>query len=289
MGRTGMVLKQSDVWAVGVIAYIMLTGTPPFRGREHKDILAAILRTEVKFPSKVDLSDGFKDFVMKTLVKRPKKRLTAQQALQHDWVTGNSASEAQVDKDILKCLKQFTYQSQLKKKVSRLLAENMGADSKEKIRKHFDTIDESGDNRLDQSELAQLLIKLGTAEDKAMEEAAQMLGNADESSDGKIDFLEFSTIWQRKLLTVNDKYIRAVFNVLDNDKDKYITEEELKGMFEGLDDEGAARMLAEVDTNDDGKISFEEFKRAMKEETGRGLGENALLHGGVEDGLNEDL
>ena len=55
-----------------------------------------------------------------------------------------------------------------------------------------------------------------------MDEALEMLKNADEGGDDRIDFFEFSTIWQRKLLTVNDKYIRAVFNVIGNQREKKI-------------------------------------------------------------------
>jgi len=292
--RTGAILKKSDVWAVGVIAYIMLTGTPPFRGREHKDILAQILRSDVSFPSKIPLSKGFKNFIKQTLVKRPRRRLNAEEAMTHDWVVANDSSEnapsdRSVDKDILKCLKQFAQQTKLKKRVSRLLAANMGEDSQQKIKKHFQSIDEDGDETLDRKELAELLIKLGTPEDEAMDEALQMLKNADESADERIDFFEFSTIWQRKLLTVNDKYIRAVFNVIDNDKDRYITVDELRGMFQGMDLKEAQDMIDEVDADNDKKISFEEFKKAMKEEPAKNLGHNALLHGKVEDGLNEDL
>merc|ERR1712062_220171 len=101
-------------------------------------------------------------------------------------------SERSVDKDILKCLNQFAAQSQLKKRVSRLLAANMGEDSQQKIKKHFQSIDGDGDETLDKHELAKLLIKLGTPEDEALDEAVKMLKNADATEDGKIDFFEFS-------------------------------------------------------------------------------------------------
>merc|ERR1712096_353872 len=84
--------------------------------------------------------------------------------------------------------------------------------------------------------------------------------------DGEIQFEEFATVWQRKLLSVNNKYANAVFKVLDHDGDGFIDAEELKQVL-GLDDDTAiSAMISEVDTNKDGKISLDEFKAAMKED-----------------------
>jgi serine/threonine protein kinase len=110
--RTGAILKKSDVWAAGVIAYMMVTRHAPFEGKNPNDtegIYEQILRDEVQFPKKVNLSDGFKDFIKKTLVKSPKQRMGAQEAMNHKWVLGHAG--------ILEYLKQPTVRSQLKKRI----------------------------------------------------------------------------------------------------------------------------------------------------------------------------
>jgi len=279
--RTGEILKRSDVWAVGVIAYIMLTGTPPFKGRRTQDILEEILTKPVSFAPRRKLSHGFKDFVRKTLKKPPKKRYNTEQALKHPWVTGEAASEDVTEEDVLKCLKQFAYQSKLKKLVSRLLAENMGEQPRKKIKEQFKKLDVNGDGSLDEQELIKLLRTLKqTKEEDIPEEAKKMIMEADASGtqDGEIDFEEFATIWQRKLLSVNDNYIKAVFQVIDHDKSGWVELNELTDVFDKIKADELSEVLKEVDADGDGRISFQEFKDAMKEsiEDGNGISNDGI-------------
>jgi len=271
--RTGEILCKSDLWAVGVIAYIMMTGQTPFKGRRHADILAEILTKPVRFPKSVKLSSSYKEFVRAVLKKPPARRVTVDEALRFAWIKGEQTSDETIHEEVLKCLKQFNYQTLLKKKVSNLLADNMGQEPRLKIKGHFDKLDSSGDGYLDEHELCVLLKSLDKSLDtpQAERQAKQMLQQADSvTEDGKIDFEEFAAIWQRKLLTQNDSYIKAVFKVLDTDGDKKISLSELKGIFKTGSDEEFEAMLQEVDTDGDGFISYEEFKVAMKEKIEQG-------------------
>jgi len=293
--RDGKSLKKSDLWAVGVIAYIMLTGTPPFKGRRHNDILTEILTKPVTFPAKHNLSESFKRFVRKALKKPPGRRMSVDEALKHDWVLGKSAPDTSVHKEALKALRQFKYQTKLKKKVANLLSTNMGKEPEAKIRGHFEKLDTSNDGYLDLDELVQLLLELDgqISKDEARKQAANMMNQADRGKDNKIDFEEFATIWHRKLLSVNDKYIKAVFKVLDTDESGGITVDELMEVFESDDAAGMQNVLREVDTDGDGVINFAEFRSAMQEKIEKGdVGTgDAVLVGSVnaEDALDMDL
>merc|ERR1719334_438909 len=63
--RTGAVLKSSDIWCIGVIAFVLMTGRPPFNGRSNNEIFSAIIKKKVKFPPNIKLSKGFTAFVKK--------------------------------------------------------------------------------------------------------------------------------------------------------------------------------------------------------------------------------
>jgi len=266
--RTGAMLKASDIWAIGIIAYICLTGTPPFYGNSNREICRAIVKQKLRFPPNVEISPGFKDFCFRTLQKRWNKRMTMDDALMHPWVIGNSATKNAINLDTLRSLRQFQHQSKLKKAVAGILAQNMGEGPEKRVREHFDRLDIDGDKQLDIGELTRLIKDLGFHNEESEQEARRMLEEADVDQNGQISFEEFATVWQRKLLSVNDQYIRAVFGVLDSNGDGFIDQEELRGVLEDFSEEEILEMMQEIDNqgNGDGKIDFTEFKSAMKEQ-----------------------
>jgi len=129
-------------------------------------------------------------------------------------------------------------------------------------------LDKDGDGALSADELSFLLMDMGIPQAKAMEEAEAMIKSTDDDGSGSIEFEEFATIWQRKMLSVNESYIHTVFNVLDADGDGNIDATELAKVLDMTnegDDEKIAELIREVDTDNDGKINFEEFRTAMLE------------------------
>lgn len=74
---------EADVWSIGVIAYILLCGSRPFWARTESGIFKAVLKADPIFdePPWPSLSSEAKDFVKRLLVKDPRKRMSAAQAL----------------------------------------------------------------------------------------------------------------------------------------------------------------------------------------------------------------
>ena len=80
--------KACDVWSIGVIAYVLLCGRPPFEGEADEEVFANIKRGQFDL-NVVAMSDEANDFI-KCLMKRdPRRRWTAEDALQHPWMTKN--------------------------------------------------------------------------------------------------------------------------------------------------------------------------------------------------------
>merc|ERR1719320_2121922 len=109
---------------------------------------------------------------------------------------------------------------------------------------------------------------MGYAKAEAIKEAKQMIASTDDDNSGTIEFAEFATVWQRKLLKANEAYIHTVFHVLDANGDGFVDKKELAqvlGLNVEKDDVKLEELIVEVDSNKDGKLSFAEFRAAMLE------------------------
>ncbi|CAB9514137.1 MAP kinase-activated protein kinase 2 (Fragment) [Seminavis robusta] len=95
------VLKKSyteacDLWSLGVIVYMLLSGAPPFYGKNDEAIKASIVQGEYTFPHELfrDVSDEAMAFVSTLLSYNIEYRYTAEQALTHPWLAANCDAEA---------------------------------------------------------------------------------------------------------------------------------------------------------------------------------------------------
>jgi len=267
--KTGRILKASDVWSIGVIAYVLMTGRPPFSGKSNSEILRKIVKTRVKVPRGIVFSEVFSDFIKKILTKSPGKRIRLQDALAHPWLKGKKvATDKPIPESVIKVLRQFNKQSKLKKAITKVLANKMNAAEEEQIRTQFNRVDLNNDGMLSSDEIAILLMDIGYSKHNAYEEASNIISSADENKNGKIEFKEFSQIYQRKILSADEAYIHAVFNVMDTNGDGNIDATELASVLEmTVEGEGAKleELIKEVDSNQDGVINFAEFRAAMIE------------------------
>ena len=75
--------KKVDIWAVGVLSFILLTGTPPFFKPQHA------VKDELVF-KKADgwdnISQNAKEFIQMCLTKNPEERPSVKEIISHEWI-----------------------------------------------------------------------------------------------------------------------------------------------------------------------------------------------------------
>jgi len=112
----------TDMWSVGVICYVLLSGLSPFMGDSDMETMANVTRGEWDFEDESfdDISDDAKDFISKLLIKDRLQRLDATQALNHSWLRRDKMKqETTIDK---KRLKKFVIRRRWQKAVNALIA-----------------------------------------------------------------------------------------------------------------------------------------------------------------------
>uniref|UniRef100_A0A8C4TMB8 Death associated protein kinase 3 n=1 Tax=Erpetoichthys calabaricus TaxID=27687 RepID=A0A8C4TMB8_ERPCA len=79
---------EADMWSIGVITYILLSGASPFLGETKQETLTNISAVNYDFDEEYfsNTSELAKDFIRRLLVKDPKKRMTIEGSLQHPWI-----------------------------------------------------------------------------------------------------------------------------------------------------------------------------------------------------------
>eukprot|EP01029_Cantina_marsupialis_P017317 TRINITY_DN3887_c0_g2_i1.p1 TRINITY_DN3887_c0_g2~~TRINITY_DN3887_c0_g2_i1.p1 ORF type:complete len:742 (-),score=204.19 TRINITY_DN3887_c0_g2_i1:213-2438(-) len=106
--------SQVDMWSLGVVTYILLCGYAPFHSRNHAQMYRLIKRGEFKFASPYwdPISKHARDFISRLLCVDSAKRMTAEQALQHQWIRGSVA-----ETELGGALKELRFFNIMRKKV----------------------------------------------------------------------------------------------------------------------------------------------------------------------------
>lgn len=93
---------ESDIWAIGVSAFIMLTGKPPFDGGDKERTYQKIKNCDYTFPSKIQISAEAKDFIKTILRIDPSKRPIAIDIIDHPFLTKLDKEKVQLYKPVQK-------------------------------------------------------------------------------------------------------------------------------------------------------------------------------------------
>lgn len=262
---------EIDIWSAGVILYILLSGVPPFWAESEQGIFDAILNGHIDFESDPwpSISNSAKDLVRRMLKFEPKERLTAIQVLNHPWIREDGeAPDTPIDNAVLNRMKQFRAMNKLKKVALKVIAENLSEEEIMGLKEMFKSMDTDNSGTITLEELKIGLARQGSKLSET--EVRQLMEAADVDGNGSIDYIEFITATMHMNRMERADHIYRAFQYFDKDSSGYITVDELEQALKkyGIDDDRTIKeIIAEVDTDHDGRINYDEFAAMMRKGT----------------------
>ncbi|KAL8263654.1 hypothetical protein R6Q59_021784 [Mikania micrantha] len=262
---------EADIWSIGVMLYILLCGVPPFWAESEHGIFNAILRGHIDFISDPwpTISPQAKDVVRKMLNSDPKQRITTHQVLCHPWIKEDGeAPDTPLDNAVMGRLKQFRAMNKFKKVALRVIAGCLSEEEIMGLKEMFKGMDTDNSGTITVEELKEGLSKQGTK--LSENEVKQLMEAADADGNGTIDYDEFITATMHMNRMDREEHLYTAFQYFDKDNSGYITIEEMEqaiheyGMNDGRD---IKEIVSEIDTDNDGRINYEEFVAMMRKGT----------------------
>ena len=268
--------ETRDIWSVGVIMYILLTGIYPFDGKDILKIKAQIELCNVNYNNE-NLQKCSKECIdlLKELLNKDKNRISAQKAITHIWFKNLNIKERltflpfEKIKKVLEQIMKFKPKKTLQKLCLAYLVRNFDDESVDDASNVYLQIDCNNDGKIDEKEfviqLKSIIEKTGEKIDENY--LKKVFENIDIDKSGTVEYSEFVAASVEKELILKEENLKESFDFFDKNKNGLINLEDLRVVFKkfkGFSQEEFNSIVSDVDVDENNEIDFEEYKNVMK-------------------------
>jgi calcium-dependent protein kinase len=278
----GAYSEACDLWAIGVLTYLLLSGETPFGGCGGESLATVrnkILRSKVSFePEEIwgVISDRAKCFINDLLVKDPNCRPTAEQAQKHAWlelgrVKANGVKSLLSPK-VVESLVNFKSYDNMRKLVCEIISFTLIPEQINELRKEFECVDTDRTGEITFESLKSILTDSAAS------------GNMGALTEDEVRTIFLSLKMDKKALTihyhefiaaclsqcdVDERNLRLAFDRIDSERKGFITVDDAMDMM-GCDgsEESVRKMFNEAHkkcwASKEAQLSYEDFVRLMK-------------------------
>ena len=243
----------SDVWSIGVILFIMVTGKQPFRGKSKEEVFEKIKKGnyDKNTLNRAKCSKEVKDLIKKMLVTEYSKRITVECALDHIWFKqfeNNKNINLVVDEEIIESLKQFQYQNIFQKEIRYYLAKLCSDKEIIKLKHAFLAIDKDNSGEIEYEEIPKIFSELNI---KASDtELKNIFSSMDFHCDGKVNYSEFLAATISTINFNKEEKLWSAFKYFDTTDSGYITFDSVMDALKNsgviIDEEGLTQTFNEL-------------------------------------------
>lgn len=252
--------SQCDLWSLGVIGFILLAGSFPFPPGRTQTKQIQLGTYAMKPDTWNQVSKEGINFIQSLLQVNPDKRLTAQAALDHPWITNRHKRDGppkEIDQPVVDALRQFGRASKFRRCAVHMMAWGLSNKERSLVRQQFVALDQNKQGTVTLAELKAVLVGKFHVSD---EETTQIFQALDSNNDEEIHYSDFLSAMVNTQIAMHDELLRLAFNKFDTDRSGYITVDNMKQVlgktFEG---ESVKKLVKEADQLKDNRISYAEF------------------------------
>lgn len=224
--------ERCDIWAIGVITFLLLSGDPPFGGcggpepllQVRSNILSGNFRFE---PEEIwaNVSTLARDFIRDMLKTNPSDRPTARRAQQHPWLKewasrSRTGDDHALNPNVVKALVNFKEFSDMRKLLCEVLSFTLLPYQIKELRKEFEKMDTDGSGEISLAALKQVLVtnagagSLGALTEEEVEDIFNAMRVR--KTETRIHWHEFIAAGLSQC-QVDDRNLRLAFERLDSD------------------------------------------------------------------------
>lgn len=253
--------KGCDVWSIGVISYMLLSGCPPFYGSNSEAIHQMILNNEPDYSAKrfAHVSIQAIDFLKRLLVKDPMKRISTAEALDHPFIQRHNAPNTKdsIHSDVYDSLASFVHLSQHKRLTLEVVAYSLNFSEMHLLRDDFLKIDKDKSGTVSLGELKHSFERMNR---EIPPNVLDIFHSVDVDQSQEINYNEFIAAAMCRRISIDEEKLVLAFEAMDTDCTGYLTREAIEqGVGQMMTHEEMDEMMEEIDTNKDGKIDYQEF------------------------------
>lgn len=271
----GSYTEKCDVWSLGVIMFLILSGKPPFNGVNDQIILKKVYEGKYSMdgPEWQEISEDAKDLIRRMLTLDYGKRASAKECLDHRWIKdiGKVADiklSLPIGRRALRNLKTFKAESKMQEAIMYFIVNQlMNKDEKEDLMSAFMALDVDNDGKLTREDLIKAYTKVGEDPETVSQLVDSIVQNIDKSDKGFIDYTEYMTASLSKRRMFSEDRLTAAFKLFDEEERGFITTDDIKallnkGAFSQVDESLWNNMILEV-TGEGDRMDYDAFKKMV--------------------------
>ena len=271
--------EKCDIWACGVILYILLAGYPPFTGNTDKEVYNLITSLKYDFEKErwKNISKYAKELI-KNMLTPAKNRYTAKQVLASKWfevkLKENFEDSINNILDYHRINKYKNY-NKLKKAILAFIASRLSSEESSHLRNVFFNMDEDKNGYISFEDFRKYVINEYDVDDliENEEELQKGFQSVDIDHNNQIDYTEFLAANLDEKIFLKTEKLKEAFRIFDINDNGAIKRDDIIRVLklEKLENKNqiADKIIEENDFDKDGKINFGDFVKIMENNEGK--------------------